>query len=309
MMENKSHAFMAGLFAIGLGCAIVAMLFWFNRDQAERIPYNVISTTNVTGLTVDAAVRYRGLDVGRVDSIAFDPAHPGQILIRILVNRGTPVTHSTFATLSFQGVTGIAFVQLDDTGADTSPLVTSPKQIADLPLRPGLLEQLQQRGDALLKELQIVADHVDAMTDAQTRAQLLATAASIQHAADATAPALKQLPSTLVKLGQAADSATRLLNEYQRPDGPLATNLNRAGTAATDLDRMVQLITTRVTDDTLPRLNALSDDLRATTRSFDRAADVLSTNPRGALFGVPAAPPGPGEPGFHWPSAAPSERP
>lgn len=308
-MENKSHAFLAGLFAIGLICAIVAMLFWFNRDQSERVPYNVISTTNVTGLTVDAAVRYRGLDVGRVDSIAFDPHHPGEIVIRILVNRGTPMTHSTFATLSFQGVTGIAFVQLDDTGADTAPLASSPKQIAELPLRPGLLEQLQQHGEALLKELQIVATHVDAMTDAQTRSQLLATAASIQRAADAATPALQQLPLTLAKFDQAADSVTRTMNAYQRPDGPVIANLNRAGAAAADLDRMAQLLTTRVTDDTLPRLNALSDDLRTTTRSFDRAADAFSTNPRGALFGMPAAPPGPGEPGFQWPSASPSERP
>jgi phospholipid/cholesterol/gamma-HCH transport system substrate-binding protein len=308
-MENKSHAFWAGLFTIGLACAIVAMLFWFNRDQAERLPYDVISTTNVTGLTVDAAVRYRGLDVGRVDSIAFDQQHPGRIIIRILVNRGTPMTRSTFGSLSFQGVTGIAFVQLDDSGADPELLPTSLKDVAQLPLHPGLLEQLQTRGDALLKELDVVIRHVDKLTDEQARSQLLATASSIQQAADAATPALKQLPQTLAKFDQTADAATRLLALYQRPDGPLASNLNRVGAAATDLDAAAQQIVTRVTDDTLPRINALSEDVRTTTRSFDRAATVLSTNPRGALFGLPAAPPGPGEPGFVWPSATSSDRP
>lgn len=308
-MENKSHAFWAGLFTIGLGCAIVAMLFWFNRDQAERLPYNVISTTNVTGLTVDAAVRYRGLDVGRVDSIQFDPVHPGRIIIRILVNRGTPMTHSTYGSLSFQGVTGIAFVQLDDNGAHPELLQTSLKHVAELPLYPGLLEQLQKRGDALLKEMEIVAEHVDKFTDERSRTQMLATAKSIQQAADAATPALQQLPQALAKLDSAVDATHRLMDLYQRPDGPVLGNLNRAGDAAAHLDQAVQLVATRVTDDTLPQISALSDQIRATTRTFDRAAEKLSNNPRGALFGMPAAAPGPGEPGFTWPAATPSDRP
>jgi len=308
-MENKSHAFWAGLFTIGLGCAIVAMLFWFNRDQAERLPYDVISTTNVTGLTVDAAVRYRGLDVGRVDSIEFDQAHPGQIIIRILVNRGTPMTHSTYGSLSFQGVTGIAFVQLDDTGADPQPLATGLKNVAQLPLHAGLLEQLQKRGDALLKEMEMVAEHFDKLTDERGRVQLLATAKSIQQAADAATPALQQLPQSLAKFDRAADATERLMDLYQRPNGPVIGNLNRAGDAAAHLDVAVQMLTARVADDTLPRINALSDDVRATSRSFDHAAQVLSTNPRGALFGMPAAEPGPGESGFSWPAATPSDRP
>jgi len=308
-MENKSHAFWAGLFTIGLGCAIVAMLFWFNRDQAERLPYDVISTTNVTGLTVDAAVRYRGLDVGRVDSIAFDQVHPGQIIIRILVNRGTPMTHSTYGSLSFQGVTGIAFVQLDDNGTHPEPLQTSLKQVAQLPLHAGLLEQLQKRGDALLKEMAAVAEHIDKLTDERSRVQLLATAKSIQQAADAATPAFQQLPQSLAKFDRAADATDHLMELYQRPDGPVLGNLNRAGAAADHLDQAVQTITTHVTDDTLPRINALSDDVRTTSRSFDRAAQVLSTNPLGALFGIPAAQPGPGEPGFTWPDATPSDRP
>lgn len=86
----------------------------------------------MTGLFTDAAVRYRGLGVGKVESIRFDKSHPGQIRIRILVDQNAPMTHSTFATLGFQGVTGIAFVQLDDTGTLIRPRShrrrsTSPK--------------------------------------------------------------------------------------------------------------------------------------------------------------------------------------
>jgi phospholipid/cholesterol/gamma-HCH transport system substrate-binding protein len=308
-MENKSHAFWAGLFTISLGLAVVLILVWFNRDRAERIPYDLIATTNVTGLANDASVRYRGLDVGRVQNIQFDTVHPGQIIIRVMVNRGTPMTHSTYGSLSFQGVTGIAFVQLDDTGDDPRPLKTSPKQVAQLPLHPGLLEQLEKRGDSLLRELEEVAQHVDALTDEQTRQQLLSTAKSIQQTSDAARPALQQLPQDLDKLGRALDTTNQLMATLRQPNGPLITNLDRVGRAADDFDRATQVLSARVADDTLPRLNALSEDVRAATRSFDRAADALGTNPRGFLFGLPTPEPGPGEPGFDWRAKRTSAQP
>lgn len=47
-------------------------MFFFNVDRTVRVPYDLIARTNVTGLFTDAAVRYRGLGVGKVESIRFD---------------------------------------------------------------------------------------------------------------------------------------------------------------------------------------------------------------------------------------------
>ncbi len=68
-MENKSHAFMAGLFTLVLLAAVAASVYWFNRDNRERVPYDLVAHTNVTGLNPESAVRYRGLAVGKVESI------------------------------------------------------------------------------------------------------------------------------------------------------------------------------------------------------------------------------------------------
>ena len=39
-MENKAHAFLAGLFTIGLIIFIGLAVMWFNRDQTVRLPYD-----------------------------------------------------------------------------------------------------------------------------------------------------------------------------------------------------------------------------------------------------------------------------
>ncbi|CAB3678184.1 hypothetical protein R8871_02393 [Paraburkholderia graminis C4D1M] len=317
-MENKSHAFWAGLFTIVLLGAIATAAFLFNVDRAVRVPYDLIARTNVTGLFTDAAVRYRGLDVGKVQSIKFDRAHPGQIVIRILVDTHAPITHSTFGSLGFQGVTGIAFIQLDDTGRDPSPLASSPKQVAQLPMRPGLLDQLQQRGDVLLKKLEKVTDDVDNLLSQEMVDQLHGTAASIQKAADGVAtltqqmaPAAGKLPATIDKLDRTLVSTNQLITSLNRTDGPFEMNLNKVGTAAqqagdalTQMNGSLQELSARVGYDTLPRVNSLAEDVRSAARSVDRAADTFSTSPRSVFFGAPTAAPGPGEAGFTWPATS-----
>ena len=316
-MENKSHAFWAGLFTVVLVVAIGIAAFLFNVDRSVREPYDLIARTNVTGLSTDAAVRYRGLDIGKVQSIKFDHDHPGQILIRILVDRNAPITHSTFGSLGFQGVTGIAFIQLDDTGKDPSPLPSTSKQVAQIPMHPGLLDQLQQRGDILLRKLERVAGDVDELLSPEMRAQLMSTAASLQHAADGVttltqqmAPAAGKLPATLNQLDSTLASTNQLITRLNRPDGPFEANLNKVGTAAqqagvalTSINETVQELSARVGYDTLPHVNTLADDVRSAARSVDRAADTFSNNPRSVLFGAAPAAPGPGEPGFAWPAA------
>ncbi|WEY38997.1 MlaD family protein [Paraburkholderia sp. SUR17] len=317
-MENKSHAFWAGLFTVALLLAIGAAAFFFNVDRTVRVPYDLIARTNVTGLYTDAAVRYRGLDVGKVQSIHFDRQHPGQIVIRILVDKNAPITQSTFGSLGLQGVTGIAFVQLDDTGAKPAPLESSPKQIAQIPMHPGLFDQLQQRGDVLMRQLERVATDVDNMLSEETRRQLMATAASLQHAADGVttltqqmAPAAGKLSGTLTTLDTTLASTNQLISSINRPDGPFETNLNKVGTAAqqagdalTSVDASLQELSSRVGYDTLPRVNSLADDVRSAVRSVDSAAETFNANPRSVLFGgAPHAAPGPGEAGFAWPAA------
>lgn len=317
-MENKSHAFWAGLFTIVLLVAIALAIAWFGMDRTERVPYDLVATTSVTGLRADAAVRYRGLAVGKVQNIRFDAQRPGRIVIRILIDRRVPLTNSTFASLGLQGVTGLGFIQLDDTGEDTHPLVSSAENVAQIPMHPGLFDNLQRRGVALLNQIEKIAVNLQQMTDEPNRRQYLATVRSIQDAASSVAalaynldPVMRQLPGTIEELNRTMGSVNVLASSLSNPQGPVAVNLNRVGQAAeqtgmalAQLNTSMQELTARVGYETLPRVNSLADDVRQATRSIDRAAGTINGHPRALLFGAPPPEPGPGEPGFSWPSGA-----
>jgi phospholipid/cholesterol/gamma-HCH transport system substrate-binding protein len=141
---------------------LVAMAVWLTRDTGEHRVYEISSAEGVTGLQSQAAVRYRGVRVGRVLSIALDrTARGGNVLIRIECRPDTPVTLTTFASLGFQGVTGLA-LSSSTTGVPMGAALqvdedTPPR----IPMRPNLITRLSDQGVGLLKRLDEATQRVN----------------------------------------------------------------------------------------------------------------------------------------------------
>lgn len=313
-MENRAHALMTGFFTITFLVATILLGIWFNRDRVERDPYMIATTLSVPGLNPQAAVRYRGLEVGKVDGIDFDPKAAGQILIHLSVNPETPVTRTTYATLGYQGVTGIAYIQLDDDSVASPLLDTNKKNPTRIPLHPGLLDQLEKRGKAILARTEQVTEHLNELLSPDNRKTMLAafadvsdTARSYRELSGNLAPTIAKLPAladqaqgALASVKGLADDAKRVTASLQGPNGTI-TRLNgaveRTGLALETVVGGVEL-------ETLPKIDAMADETRSSMRAIRRAVNTLDERPQSLLFGTADTPPGPGEPGFTPPSGS-----
>lgn len=318
-MENRSHALMTGLFTIALLIAAVLAGIWFNRDRTERVPYLIATTESIPGLNPQAAVRYRGLDVGKVDDISFNPAVAGQIVIRMAIDPEAPITKTTFAMLGYQGVTGIAFIQLDDEKTG-SPLLHSDKtHVAAIPLRPGLLDQLEKRGLVILKKTEEITTQVNKLISPENQKIMIGAFDSIGKTAQAYGeipkrlePTLKKLPELTAKAEQSmaafndlSASANKAVKNYdqlattlQAPDGPI-TRLTQT------VDRIggsLESVTSDLELETLPHVVSMTDEAKTSLRAVKRTANSLSDRPQGLLFGAGKVAPGPGEAGFVAPT-------
>ncbi len=182
-MENKAHALAAGIFVLVVSAMLIAMAVWLTRDTGQHTVYEISSPEAVNGLQPQAAVRYRGVPVGKVMDIGFDPKATGNVLVRIALDESAPVTVSTFATLGFQGVTGLAFVQLDDSGEDKTRLVTSEQSPARIPMRASLLSKLSDQGVAILARIEQTSERVNALLSKENQQQMMATIAGFGESA------------------------------------------------------------------------------------------------------------------------------
>jgi phospholipid/cholesterol/gamma-HCH transport system substrate-binding protein len=285
---------------------VVAVLaaIWFNRDREVRVPYQLATKLSVPGLNPQAAVRYRGLDVGRVDRIGFDPQVAGQILVDISVKPDTPITRSTFATLGYQGVTGLAYVQLDDEGGNPARVPSSKEHLARIELRPSLLDSLQTRGLAILVQTEELTKRLSVMLNDENQQTILTAFSNVSRAAVAIEALPKQLEPTLAAMPALTSEAQRslaALTRLARNADQLATGLQgpggavaRVGAAADDVSSVVD----RFAIEVLP----LTSDVRASLRVLNRTLNGLSERPQSILFGGPGVRPGPGETGFAAPA-------
>jgi len=309
-MENKSHALLAGIFTLVLLAAAIAAGLWLNRDRTQWVPYQIATRLSIPGLNAQAAVRYRGLEVGKVDDIRFDPDTPGQLLVSIRVRPDTPITRSTYATLGYQGVTGIAYVELDDDGSQPTLLPSSEQQMARIAMRPSLFDQLQNRGLAILQQTEQVTQRINSLLQPEHQKAILGAFDNISKAAAEVAAIPRQLQPTLEKMPALTAEAQKTLgsiNRLSREAGTLADSLrgmsdklqapNGAIDRMSDAADQVGAVANTLQHQTLP----LANDARTTIRALNRTLDKLNDRPQSLLFGSPQNAPGPGEPGFSAP--------
>jgi phospholipid/cholesterol/gamma-HCH transport system substrate-binding protein len=302
-MENKSHALIAGIFALLLGVAALLALVWLRGNEDNLREYVVVTKQNIGGLNPQAQVRYRGIRVGKVTDIRLDPEDPSNILITIAVADDIPLTRGSVAKLAYQGVTGIAHILLLDSGKDREPLVAEHGKLPRIAMIPSLLEELGDSGSATLRQVQEVMVAANALLNEENRRRFSATLANLESASGSMKPAVENLNATLIQMRKLLDDQNvRNLSKASGEIGPLLTDtrllIGKMQVATDKLDLAIGDASAGGTSALMPRLNELAADFSTTSRQLSRVLRLLEDSPQGLVFGVPATSPGPGEAGF-----------
>jgi len=328
-MENKSHALAAGAFILAVTAMLISLAFWLTRDTSERRIYELSSAEGVTGLQPQAGVRYKGVVVGRVTYIGLDAAKPGNVLVRIAINDAAPITQSTFGSLGFQGVTGLAFVQLDDSGESQQKLVSADASAPRIPMRAGTLARLSEQGLGILTQVEEASRKANQLLALQNQKVLMDAIANLGQAAASIEQlskranqvlgppgsgvslpqlateadnTLRGMQATSERLGQSADAVRKSSDAFKA----MSTRMSEPGGTLDKIARGSEaLVATSqaLNAHVVPRLNRTADDAARTARQVGRAVDMVGDNPQSLILGRGVAPPGPGESGFAAPGA------
>ncbi len=315
-MENKSHALAAGAFVLGVTALLIVMVMWLTRDKTQQQAFELVSREAVSGLQLQAGVRYKGVMVGRVQTIELDPNARGQIRIQISVDKNTPVSTTTFASLGFQGVTGLAFIQLDD-DVETSPMLEAEGDaLPRIPLRSGLVSRLTEQGGNLMEKVDLITQNMNKLLHADNQKILIGSihelgqaAASIsQLALQVDAVLAQQTRAEQLSLPRMAAQTEATLKSIQASSEKLSESLEAVASRISEpggtLEKLeqsadvMQFTAQSVHANLMPQINRSAENSVYAVRQLSKIADEVSETPQLLLWGKDAQAPGPGEEGF-----------
>lgn len=113
-METRADYVTVGIFTVVTLIAAFMIVYFIARmgDSRHLEPLDVRVPGSVTGLGESSQVFFNGIRVGTVKRLVLDDTNPNMVIAKTEINGTTPITRSTVATLGFQGLTGLAFIEL-----------------------------------------------------------------------------------------------------------------------------------------------------------------------------------------------------
>ena len=145
-MASPKTKLAVGLFvACGLACAVLAVIWLgMSRFLEKGQFYVTYFDESIQGLVVDSPVKYRGVFIGRVESIS---VAPDSELIKVVlkIESGQTLDSNIVAQLKSVGITGSMFVELDRRQAgeaDQSPTLSFPSEYPIVASKPSEISEL-----------------------------------------------------------------------------------------------------------------------------------------------------------------------
>ena len=287
-------------------CApLLALLaLWLTRDNVQRHLYEMSTSQTISGLQPQAAVRFRGVPVGKVESIGFDQKVKGNVLILVSIDRAAPVTQSTFAAVASQGVTGLGFIQLDDNGESTQRLTPNDDDPPRIPLQPSTLDKLLKQSQTIFVQAEQATTRLNQVLSDENQKAVNVAVTQLAEAAGSINRVAKGLEPTVAALPALTRDSTATLLAVKNASTQVAATAERLNAKGGALDKLTQGGTALAAGietfsaATLPKLSEVADETARTMRQLRRTVSAVDDNPQSLIFGNGPRQPGPGEPGF-----------
>jgi len=152
--------FSVGLFVIVGFALVAAAVIWLGMSHylQKGQYYAAYFDESVQGLDRDSPVKYRGVTIGRVDSLGVAP--DGRLIEAVLkIESDVKPGEKWIAQLKSVGITGLMFVELDHRGPGEdalSPKIDFPSKHPVIPTKPSGIKQLVEGVGAVVDQLQAV---------------------------------------------------------------------------------------------------------------------------------------------------------
>jgi phospholipid/cholesterol/gamma-HCH transport system substrate-binding protein len=319
-MARKASKFMIGLFVtVGVSIGLIAVIWIGAFKYFEKgATYVTFFNESVQGLQVDSAVKYRGVEVGRVEKIR---VAPDSKLIEVVMKidlRGE-LEREYVAQLKAAGITGIVFIELNrkEPGEpNLSPPITFASEYPMVASKPSDMSQI-------VSSVQVILEDLKKIDTAGISSQIKSTLTVVEATVDNLNRVIGTVENALAKgrledlLMEVKNSLSKIQHLVSNAENELQ-GLELAKTGAhleTTTARIEKIVSSGEIEkilaeahETVAKLNqviegldrrsvAVTNDIKVTSENLKRASESLEmlveriyASPSDLLFGQPPPP-------------------
>ncbi|WND03047.1 MlaD family protein [Temperatibacter marinus] len=303
-METRASHLLVGSFVLVFLAGLVAFAIWMAKvdPDAEYSDYDIYFTGSVSGLVNRGTVYYLGIPVGDVRRITLAP-NPQEVRVHVRIRKEVQVNSQSRARLEFQGLTGVAYIEIMGGDASAPPLLIQEGQ--DFPVIQAESSNFQaifDKAPNLVDEAIKAVGALQLLLNEENRSEVsgilkntnrltgnLAQGTEDLDLMVAEAKSLMQnVTVTLSKVNALADSGNELLaQDAKRLINQATEALVNINSMAKRMDQLVAAnegtVTTFVSG-TLPEISRMIMDLRSTARALSRLTRKIEANPARVVF-------------------------
>lgn len=314
-MEQRARYAVVGAFVLLLGSAGVALALWlgFAGEAKQYVTYAVFMTESVAGLNDGAAVKYRGVNVGRVRQVTLDREDPSRVRLLLDIEQGVPIKADTVAVLESLGVTGIAHVNLSGGSRDSPPLrAAAGKPYPVIRSGPSLLVRLDTAVSALLAEMREAAAQLKLVAENVSRLVASDNVAVAEQILDNVRALTQQLAGHAAGLADSVENVNRITAGAAAAGAEIPKLVEQVGTMLAALQRTSSAIAAAAGDvrqlagdareelraaaqSTIPELAGALREIRQLAETLGRLGRELERDPSALVRGRGSQRRGPGE--------------
>jgi len=304
-MEREANYAAVGAFVLLALAMAGAFVYWYadSRDARDYTRYEIYFDGSVSGLTQGGAVRYLGVDIGRVVRMRLDRRAADRVQVIVDIDSTAPISDRTLAQLSLQGVTGLLYIDLliEPAGnslqvlsvpSETYPVIRSVRSnfatfVSSLPELTARFGEVAARASAVLSDKNIAA--------------ISRLMGNLEKAGDELPGIMTDAGALVADLRVATADATSVVAQLRRASetaGPdLAAALQRLRVTSDNIANASEKLDAMIAEnrgdvrsfvrDGLPQFEALVRDARDAAREFQLFSKSLRDNPSQILYEPP----------------------
>lgn len=317
-MENKANYALIGLFVIAALMALLGFVIWLSGASLNKQydNYEIAFDGGVRGLSKGSEVRFNGLGVGEVTSLAYDRDNPNLVIAGIQVTERTPIDVNSTAKLTPLGLTGLNYVEVtpgsdataplmvDLPGRGTKRIIGEASSVDELLIGGGDVVVAAQRAltrtnlllstenletfSSILKNIENITASVDVSElDASKLNDMMD---SLTAAANAVADTAKSIEGTSTTIdGVVKEDFRKVLTKVDNTLSTVDTTVLGFGDTAEGVDALVidaRDAINRLSNSGLTDLEETVDAIRRLVSTLGRVADSLEQSPAQFISGA-----------------------